>query len=120
VFAAHPPQQGHIDHIVNGYFVIKALQELAREDAAWGWTKVFTGRLYDPASAPHTPYRYQEFVVHVPGEVAARAQEAGWYYQSQGGNRALGRIRPFSRLGKTEILRQVLDWKEHEGWNEKD
>jgi LmbE family N-acetylglucosaminyl deacetylase len=119
VFAAHPPQQGHIDHIVNGYFVIKALQELAHEDAAWGDTKVFTGRVYDAASAPQTPYQYQEYVVHVPGEVGARAQEAGWFYQSQGGNRALGRIRRFSQLGRTEILRQVLDWKEHEGWNEK-
>jgi LmbE family N-acetylglucosaminyl deacetylase len=119
VFAAHPPQQGHIDHIVNGYFVIKALQELAREDPAWGDTKVFAGRVYDAASAPQTPYHYQEYVVHVPGEVAARAQEAGWFYQSQGGNRALGRIRRFSQLGRIEILRQVLDWKEHEGWNEK-
>ena len=120
VFAAHPPAQGHIDHIVNGYFVIKALQELAREDAAWGETKVFTDRLYDPASAPQTPYRYQEFVVHVPGDVAARAQEAGWFYQSQGGNRALGRIRRFAELRRTEIHRQVLDWNEHQGWNEKD
>ncbi len=120
VFAAHPPAQGHIDHIVNGFFVIKALQELAHEDAAWGDTKVFTGRVYDPASAPQTPYRYQEFVVHVPGDVAARAQEAGWFYQSQGGNRALGRIRRFAELRRTEIHRQVLDWSEHQAWNEKD
>ena len=119
VFAAHPPAPGHIDHIVNGYFAIQALQELANEDPAWGETKVFTGRVYDPASAPQTPYRYQEYVVHVPGEVAARAQEAGWFYQSQGGSRALGRIRRFAELRRTEIHRQVLDWMEHEGWNEK-
>ncbi len=120
VFAAHPPSQGHIDHIVNGYLVIKALQELAREDAAWGNTKVFTGRVYDPASAPKTPYRYKEYVVHVPGEVAARAQEAWWFYQSQGGNRALGRLRRLDELRRTETHRQVLNWMEHEGWNEKD
>ena len=120
VFAAHPPAQGHIDHIVNGYFVIKALQELGHEDAAWGETQVFTGRVYDPASAPQTPYRYREDVLYVPGEVAARAQEAGWFYQSQGGNRALGRIRSFSQLRRSEIHRQVLDWKEHEGWDEKE
>ncbi len=119
VFTAHPPAEGHIDHIVNGYFVIKALQELAREDAAWSDTKVFTGRVYDPASAPQTPYHYRDFVVHVPGEVAARAQEAGWFYQSQGGNRALARIRRFSQLRRAEMHRQVEDWKEHEGWNEK-
>jgi LmbE family N-acetylglucosaminyl deacetylase len=120
VVAAHPPSQGHIDHVVNGYFVIQALQELAREDPAWGDTKIFVDRVYDAAAAPRTPYRYQEHVLNVTGDVAARAQEATWFYQSQGGNRGLGRIRPYDQLPRAQTYRQVLDWTEHDGWNEED
>jgi hypothetical protein len=49
----------------------------------------------------------------------AQAQEAGWYHQSQGGNHALGHLQTFSQLHRTEVHWEVLDWKEHEGWNEK-
>ena len=47
------------------------------------------------------------------------AQEAGWFYQSQSGNRALGHLRNFDQLPRTEVHWQILDWKDHEGWNEK-
>jgi hypothetical protein len=77
-------------------------------------------RVYDPQAQPPTPYHYAQKVLHVSGEVMARAQEAGWFYQSQGGNRALGRLRTFDQLPRTQAYRQILDWKEHEGWNEKD
>jgi hypothetical protein len=50
----------------------------------------------------------------------ALAQEAGWYYQSQGGNRAEGNLRTWNQLPRAEGYRKVLDWKEHEGWNEKE
>ena len=33
IFTVHPKAEGHIDHIVNNYFVVKALQKLSREGA---------------------------------------------------------------------------------------
>jgi hypothetical protein len=52
------------------------------------------------------------------------AQEAGWFYQSQNsspqsGNHALGHLRSFDQLRRVEVHWQILDWKDHEGWNEK-
>jgi hypothetical protein len=47
------------------------------------------------------------------------AQEAGSFYQSQGGNRELGHLRTFDQLRRVEVHWQILDWKDHEGWNEK-
>jgi len=32
----------------------------------------------------------------------------------------LGNIRTWNQLWHTEGYRKVLDWKEHEGWNEKE
>jgi len=119
IYTAHPPSQGHIDHIVNNYFVVKALQELLRERAISPQLELRVDRVYDPQAQPPTPYRYAEKVLHVSGEVMARAQEAGWFYQSQGGNRAEGNLRTYGQLPRTHTYRQVLDWQEHEGWNEK-
>ncbi|MFB3921176.1 MAG: PIG-L family deacetylase [Terriglobia bacterium] len=120
VITAHPPAEGHIDHIVNNFFVVKALQELAREAPLAPGFELWVNRVYDPKGHPSTPYHYEERSFSVTGEVAARAQEAGWYYQSQTGNRAQGHVRTMSELPRTQSYRVVLDWKEHEGWNEKD
>jgi len=120
VYTAHPPNPGHIDHIVTGYLVVQALHELLREGVISPRLELRVDRVYDPQAQPPTPYHYVQKVLHVSGEVMARAQEAGWFYQSQGGNRAEGNLRTFSQLPRTQAYRQILDWKEHEGWNEKD
>ena len=115
----HPGAVGHIDHIVNNYFVVKALQALAREGAVSPKLPVLVNQVRDPKNQPPTPYQYKDVTFYVSGDAAALAQEAGWYYQSQGGNRGLGAIKPFDKLPRTEEFRQLLDWDEHEGWNEK-
>jgi LmbE family N-acetylglucosaminyl deacetylase len=118
ICAAHPGSVGHIDHIVNGYFVIKALQELKRQGALSSALRV----LVDPAQRagqPKTPYRYRPVQFYVSGGAAALAQEAAWFYQSQTGNRAEGNMRTFDQLPHEESFREVLDWSEYEGWNEK-
>jgi len=120
VFTAHPPAEGHIDHIVNNYFVVKALQQLLREGAIPANLEVRVDRIFDPKSHPATPYHYEDHVFHVSGEAMALAQEAGWYYQSQGGNRAEGNLRTWDQLPRSEGYRKMLDWKEHDGWNEKE
>ncbi len=118
VGTAHPPSVGHIDHIVNNYFVVKALQEMLAEGAVSPDLTLLVDRAYDPKQQPKTPYQYRDVFLHVSGEVAALAQEAGWFHQSQGGTRGQGNVQPFAQLPRTETFRQVLDWKDHAGWNE--
>lgn len=118
VVTAHPPQQTHIDHIVNNYLVVKALHDLLKSKSVSPDTKVLVDRVYDPKDVPPAPYRYEERTFFVSGEAAIQAQESWWFYQSQGGNNAQGRIKDFDKLPRSESYRVVLDWKEHEGWNE--
>lgn len=118
VYTAHPQDVRHIDHIVNNYFVVKALDALVHEGAVSPRLKLLVDPVYDPKMQPRTPYRYQDYILSVSGEVKALAQEAGWFYQSQGGTRAAGSVRTFDQLPRSELFRQVLDWQEHEGWNE--
>ena len=118
IFTNHPPAEGHIDHIVNNYFVVKALQELLRAGAISPDLEVRVDRIFDPKGYPATPYHYEDHEFYVSGEAMALAQEAGWFYQSQGGNSAEGNLRTWNQLQRTEGYRKVLDWKEHEGWNE--
>jgi LmbE family N-acetylglucosaminyl deacetylase len=118
VVTAHPPAEGHIDHVVNNYFVVKALQEMVRaRELSPQSIKLYVDRVYDPKTILSTPYHYSEHVLFVSGEVMALHQEAGWYYQSQGGNRGEGHIRDFDRLPRRIVYRQMLDWNEHQGWN---
>lgn len=118
VVTAHPPAEGHIDHVVNNYFVVKALQEMvSSKELSPQSIKLYVDRVYNPKEIPSTPYHYSEHVLFVSGEVMALHQEAGWYYQSQGGNHAVGDIRGFDRLSRRIVYRQVLDWEEHQGWN---
>jgi LmbE family N-acetylglucosaminyl deacetylase len=120
IFTLHPPAEGHIDHIVTNYFVVKALQELLRAGAVSPDLEVRVDRIFDPKGHPATPYRYEDHKFYVSGEASALAQEAGWFYQSQGGNRAEGNLRNWDQLPRSEDFRKVLDWKEHQGWNEKE
>jgi LmbE family N-acetylglucosaminyl deacetylase len=120
IVTAHPPAEGHIDHMVNNYFVVQALQELVAEHALTpASVKLYVDRVYNPKTLPPTPYHYAKQVLYVPGEVMALGQEAGWFYQSQGGNRMEGNMRDFDQLPRRLVYRQVLDWNEHKGWNEK-
>jgi LmbE family N-acetylglucosaminyl deacetylase len=119
VVTAHPPQQTHIDHIVNDYFVVQALQHLLSQNKLPPDMKLLVDRVYDPKDNPPTPYHYEEHTFYISGEAAAMAQESWWFYQSQGGNRAEGRLRDFDKLPRSVTYRVVLDWKEHQGWNEK-
>ena len=118
IVTAHPPQQTHIDHIVNNYFVVKALQDLVKRHAVPPGLELRVDRVYDPKDVPTTPYHYEEHPFYVSGAVATQAQESWWFYQSQGGNRAQGRLRDFDKLPRTVPYRVVLDWEDHEGWNE--
>lgn len=120
IFTVHPPAEGHIDHIVNNYFVVKALQELLRAGAISSNVEVRVDRIFNAKEHPTTPYRYEDHQFYVSGEVMALAQEAGWFYQSQGGNQAEGNLHTWSQIPRSEGYRKVLDWKDHEGWNEKE
>ena len=120
IFTVHPGAVGHIDHIVNNYFVVKALEQLLREGNVSPDLEVRVDSAFDPLNQPPTPYHYEGHTFYVSGEVMARAQEAGWYYQSQSGNRAEANLRTWEQLPRSEGYRKVLDWKEHEGWNEKE
>lgn len=119
IVTALPPNQSHIDHLVNNYFVVKALQELVREGAVSSELALWVDRVFDAKVLPATPYHYAERVFYVSGEAASLAQEAGWFYQSQGGNHAEGRIKSFEKLPRQIPYREMLDWNEHAGWNEK-
>ncbi len=118
IYTGHPDER-HVDHRTNNWFVVKALQELLREGAVSPTLTLLTDQVYGPGPQAHAPYQYKKHLLYVSGEAAARTQEAGWFYQSQGGNRALGKLRTFDQLRRQEIHWQVLDWKEHEGWNER-
>jgi LmbE family N-acetylglucosaminyl deacetylase len=118
IYTGHPDER-HVDHRTNNWLVVKALQELRREGAVPANLKLLVDQVYGPGPQAHAPYQYQKHTLYVSGEVMARAQEAGWYYQSQSGNRAQGQVRSFDQLPRAEIHWQILDWKDHEGWNEK-
>jgi LmbE family N-acetylglucosaminyl deacetylase len=118
IYTGHPDER-HVDHRVNNWLVVNALQELAGEGELPGDLTLLVDQVYGPGPQAHAPYRYQKHVLHVSGEAMARAQEAAWFYQSQSGNRAEGNLRTFDQLPRTEIHWQVLDWKEHAGWNDK-
>ena len=119
IYTAHPGDVRHVDHIVANYFVVKALQQLLREKAVAPNLTLLVDEVHDAKLQPVTPYRYQKYVLNVSGEAKALAQEAGWYHQSQGGNRGEENRKAFDQLSRTENFREVLDWQEHEGWNER-
>jgi len=118
IYTGHPDER-HVDHRTNNWFVVKALQELLREGTAPPDLTLLTDQVYGPGPQAHAPYHYQKHVLSVSGDARTLAQEAQWFYQSQGGNHALGQLRTFDKLSRAEVHWQILDWKDHEGWNEK-
>ena len=113
------PDDRHVDHRTNNWFVVKALQELLREGVVRPDLTLLTDQLNGPGPQAHAPYHYQKHVLHVSGDVMSLAQEAHWFYQSQSANRELGHLHTFDQLPRVEVHWQILDWKDHEGWNEK-
>jgi len=118
IYTGHPDER-HVDHRTNNWFVVKALQELLRGGEVRADLTLLTDQVYGPGPQAHAPYHYQKNVLSVSGDAMALAQEAQWFYQSQGGNRALGHLQTFDKLRRQEVHWQILDWKDHEGWNEK-
>jgi LmbE family N-acetylglucosaminyl deacetylase len=118
IYTGHPDER-HVDHRTNNWFVVKALQELLREGVVRPDLTLLTDQVYGPGPQAHAPYHYQKHVLSVSGDVMSLAQEAHWFYQSQSGNRELGRLHTFDQLPRVEVHWQILDWKDHEGWNEK-
>ena len=118
IYTGHPDER-HVDHRTNNWFVVRALQELLREGAVRSDLTLLTDQVYGPGPQAHAPYKYQKNILSVSPDAMALAQEAQWFYQSQGGDRALGQLRTFDKLRREEVHWQILDWKDHEGWNEK-
>jgi LmbE family N-acetylglucosaminyl deacetylase len=117
IYTGHPDER-HVDHRTNNWFVVKAMQELLGERGIQPDTVLLTDQSYGPGPQAHAPYRYAKNIFYVSGEAMALAQEAAWYYQSQGGNTAEGNRRTFEKLTRQQVHWQILDWKDHEGWNE--
>jgi len=113
------PDEGHVDHRTNNWFVVKAMQELLKVGELSPGVVMLVDQVYGPGMQKAAPYRYQKRVLHVSGEVAARGQEATWFYQSQDGNHFQGALQTFDQLPREEVHWQILDWQQHEGWNEK-
>ncbi len=109
IYTGHPDER-HMDHRTNNWFVVKALQELLREGAVRPDLTLLTDQVYGPGPQARAPYHYQKHVLHVSGDVMSLAQEAHWFYQSQSGNRELGRLHTFDQLPRVEVHWQILDW----------
>jgi LmbE family N-acetylglucosaminyl deacetylase len=112
------PDERHVDHRTTNWFVIKACQELLREQRIDAQTIIWGDRAYGAGGFKPAPYKYEEAVVYLSGEAAALKQEMGWIYQSQDGNLDEGMKKTFSELPRQEEHVRILDWQEHEGWNE--
>jgi LmbE family N-acetylglucosaminyl deacetylase len=112
------PDERHVDHRTTNWFVIKACQELLREQRIDPQTIIWGDRAYGAGGFKPAPYKYEEAVVYLSGEAAALKQEMGWIYQSQDGNLEEGMKENFSELPRQEEHVRIVDWQEHEGWNE--
>lgn len=119
IVTGHPDER-HVDHRTNNWVVVKAMQQLLQEGAISRDTQLIVDAVYGPAPATHAPYRYEKQTFYVSGEAARLGQEATWYYQSQDGNHEQGSIAPFEKLSREEPYPhfRILDWQQHEGWNE--
>jgi LmbE family N-acetylglucosaminyl deacetylase len=112
------PDERHVDHRTTNWFVIKACQELLREKRIDPQTIIWGDRVYGAGGFKPAPYKYERAVVYLSGEAAALKQEMGWIYQSQDGNLEEGMKKTSSELPRREEHVRILDWQEHEGWNE--
>ncbi len=112
------PDERHVDHRTTNWFAIKACQELLKAGRIDPHTIVWGDQAYGAGGFKPAPYKYANVAVHLSGEVAALKQEMGWIYQSQDGNLAEGAKQTYIELPREERHVQIVDWQEHEGWNE--
>jgi LmbE family N-acetylglucosaminyl deacetylase len=117
IVTAHPDER-HVDHRTTGWFVLKACEELLKQNKIDPNTIVLADQAYGAIGAKSAPYNYEPAPIFLSGEVAAEKQEASWIYQSQDGNIAEGMKKTYEALPRSERHLRVLDWQEHEGWNE--
>jgi LmbE family N-acetylglucosaminyl deacetylase len=112
------PDERHVDHRATNWLAIKACQELLRQQGIDPQTVVWGDRAYGAGGFKPAPYQYEKSVVYLSGEAAALKQQMSWIYQSQDGNLDEGMKKTFSELPRQEEHVRILDWQEHEGWNE--
>jgi LmbE family N-acetylglucosaminyl deacetylase len=112
------PDERHVDHRTANWFAVKACQELLKQKALDPQTIVLADQAYGSGGYKPAPYKYENFVLHLSGEAAALKQETSWIYQSQDGNLAEGDKKTLSELPREEKHLRIMDWQEHEGWNE--
>jgi LmbE family N-acetylglucosaminyl deacetylase len=112
------PDERHVDHRTANWFAIKACQELLKTKGLDPQTVVLADQTYGAGGFKPAPYKYENLVVHLSGEAAALKQEATWIYQSQDGNLAEGERKTLAELPREEKHLRIMDWPEHEGWNE--
>ncbi|HEV2425442.1 MAG TPA: PIG-L family deacetylase [Terriglobia bacterium] len=118
MIAVPHPDERHVDHRTADWFTLKACQELLRRHQIDPATVVLADQAYGSGGYKPAPYHYRPYVLRLSGEVAALKQEMGWIYQSQDGNLDEGSKKTFIELPRSELHEQILDWQQHEGWNE--
>jgi len=129
VITGHPDER-HVDHRTNNWFVVKAMQQLVKEGRLSAETQLVVDAVYGPAPGIHAPYRFEKYQFYESGEEAKLGQEALWYYQSQDGNHQQAEIIPYAKMAREAPQPhygiyippyphfRILDWTAHSGWNE--
>lgn len=112
------PDERHVDHRTANWFTIKACQELLRSHQLSPATVILADRAYGSGGYKPAPYHYATYIVHLSGEAAMLKQEMGWIYQSQDGNLTEGSKKTYQELSREGSHFRILDWQQHEGWNE--
>ncbi|MGH9397807.1 MAG: PIG-L family deacetylase [Terriglobia bacterium] len=118
MIAVPHPDERHVDHRTANWFTIKACQELLRSHELDPGAVVLADRAYGSGGYKPAPYHYAKYVFYLSGEAAMLKQEMGWIYQSQDGNLAEGAKKTFEELPRQGLHYRILDWQQHEGWNE--
>jgi LmbE family N-acetylglucosaminyl deacetylase len=118
MIATPHPDERHVDHRTTNWFVIKACQELLRENVLAPQTIVLADQAYGAGGFKAAPYKYEKAIVYLSGEASALKQEMGWIYQSQDGNLSEGMKATYAELPREEDHLRIVDWQEHAGWNE--
>jgi LmbE family N-acetylglucosaminyl deacetylase len=117
IVTTHPDER-HVDHRTANWFVVKACQELLREQRIDLKTQILADVSYGAGGYKPAPYQYETYRVHLSGEAAAKKQEMNWLYPSQHGNHAEANRKTYSELPRFEEHLRILDWQKFGGWNE--
>ncbi|HUI41035.1 MAG TPA: PIG-L family deacetylase, partial [Terriglobia bacterium] len=118
LIATSHPDERHVDHRTANWFALKACQELVRAGRLDPATVVLADLAYGSGGYKPAPYRYEPYTIYLSGEAAVLKQETGWIYQSQDGNLDEGSKKTFTGLPRQESHYRIVDWQQHEGWNE--